>query len=178
MDKWRHLREQLLQAYHDSLLESHSGTRGTYHQLKQQFYWPEMKEQVTEQIKNCDTCQRCKVEHVSYPCLLHLEIRTQAWNHHGFYFYWAASQIGRQEHCFSGSWQIYQVQPFHSLDTSIHSTYFLTNPQTSWDLETNCDQPKQCLYKQILARISEDDRNQTAPKYCLPSIIQWPDRKD
>lgn len=65
---------------HDSPLGGHSGQQGTYHRLKQCFYWQGMKRDVIAFVKECDICQKCKKENVAYPGLLQpLQIPEQAW---------------------------------------------------------------------------------------------------
>ena len=34
-----------------------------YQDLKQNFWWPNMKKEIAEWVSRCDTCQRVKAEH-------------------------------------------------------------------------------------------------------------------
>jgi hypothetical protein len=48
--------------------------------MQQAFYWPNMKQYITDKIAACPTCQISKSEKVAYPGLLHpLPIPTQKW---------------------------------------------------------------------------------------------------
>ena len=45
------------------------------------FYWPRMKAEVKEYVRECDVCKRCKIELIPYPGLLQpLPIPEQAWS--------------------------------------------------------------------------------------------------
>lgn len=76
------LRQQLLEAFHQSALGGHSGERATYHRLKLVFYWPQMKHHVKQHVQECLVCQKNKSENVPYPSLLQpLPIPDMAWTH-------------------------------------------------------------------------------------------------
>jgi hypothetical protein len=76
------LQQNLLESFHNSALGGHSGERATYQRLKLHFYWPRMKQLVTEFVKICPVCQKNKSEHVPYPGLLQpLPIPELAWTH-------------------------------------------------------------------------------------------------
>jgi transposase InsO family protein len=48
--------------------------------MQQAFYWPNMKQYITDKVVACPTCQISKSEKVAYPGLLHpLPIPTQKW---------------------------------------------------------------------------------------------------
>ena len=64
------LKQQLLATFHSSALGGHSGERATYQRIKLVFYWPQMKKDVTDYVKNCATCQKNKSENTPYPGLL------------------------------------------------------------------------------------------------------------
>jgi hypothetical protein len=77
-----HLKQQLLASFHDSALGGHSGERATYQRLKLNFYWPKLKKQVTEFVKQCAICQKNKSENIPYPGLLQpLPLPDMAWTH-------------------------------------------------------------------------------------------------
>lgn len=76
------LRNRLITALHSSPIGGHSGTRATYHRIKNIFYWPGMKAAVETFIAACPICQRAKHEN----CLQHglldpLPIADMAWQH-------------------------------------------------------------------------------------------------
>ncbi|KAL2230686.1 UNVERIFIED_CONTAM: Transposon Ty3-G Gag-Pol polyprotein [Sesamum indicum] len=75
------IRQKILKALHDSALGGHSGIFGTYQRAKLLFYWPTMKDDVQNWVKECEVCQRSKHENCPYPGLLQpLPIPDQAWS--------------------------------------------------------------------------------------------------
>lgn len=50
------MRQKIIQAWDDSVLGSHSGTRGTYTRLKQHFFWLGMNQEVMDYICSYNTC--------------------------------------------------------------------------------------------------------------------------
>lgn len=50
------LKQHLLQSLHSSALGGHSGERATYQRIKLHFYWPKLKQHVTEFVKTCAVC--------------------------------------------------------------------------------------------------------------------------
>lgn len=76
------LRSEIFSEVHDTLFGGHSGVMGTYSRLKAFFYWPNIKKEVEKMVRECDICQRNKVEHNPYPSLLQpLPIPDKAWTH-------------------------------------------------------------------------------------------------
>jgi Integrase zinc binding domain len=64
---------------HNSSLGGHSGMQGTYHRMKKLLYRPRLKEDVHEHVRNYETCQIGKSEHIKAPGLLQpLEIPKEA----------------------------------------------------------------------------------------------------
>lgn len=60
----------------------HSGQNACLQRLKLLFFWPGMKAEVMELIRNCEVYQANKSEHVAYPGLLQpLCIPQQVWKH-------------------------------------------------------------------------------------------------
>ena len=55
--------EQIMQTFHKSLLNCHPGVEKTLHQCRQFFYWPKMKEDFSDYITACTTCQETKQPH-------------------------------------------------------------------------------------------------------------------
>jgi len=64
------LRTRILQTLHASPIGGHSGLNVTYNKVRQLFYWPGMKKEVTTYVLACFVCQKCKHEQVPYPGLL------------------------------------------------------------------------------------------------------------
>jgi hypothetical protein len=64
------LRNRLIDSFHNSALGGHSRERVTSTRIKALFYWPGMKKEISEYIKNCPTCQLNKSENIPYPGLL------------------------------------------------------------------------------------------------------------
>jgi hypothetical protein len=56
--------KQELHQYHDSPLASHMGMHKTYSKLRKKFYWPGLEQDVRTYIRECDVCQRNKVENL------------------------------------------------------------------------------------------------------------------
>jgi hypothetical protein len=54
------LQTRLINVFHSSALEGHSGTKVIYQRLKNHFAWKEMKQAVHEYIKQCPVCQQAK----------------------------------------------------------------------------------------------------------------------
>jgi hypothetical protein len=76
------LKKKLLSAFHTSEMGGHSGERATFHRLQLVFFWPGMRQQVMDFIKNCLVCQINKPEHTKYPGKLQpLPIPVFAWTH-------------------------------------------------------------------------------------------------
>ena len=56
------LKSLVLQHVHNSPLGGHSGYLKTLYGVKQDFFWWGMKSDVREHVKQCEVCQRIKVE--------------------------------------------------------------------------------------------------------------------
>jgi hypothetical protein len=54
------LRRGVISLYHDSPTAGHPGISKTLWSINQDFWWPNMKQTVTDYIKGCTTCQSCK----------------------------------------------------------------------------------------------------------------------
>lgn len=75
-------REKILTEMHASPYGGHSGVQGTYMRLKSFCFWPHMKQDVADLVKNCDVCARNKPDLSPYPGLLQpLPIPDQPWSH-------------------------------------------------------------------------------------------------
>ena len=67
--------KELLHSCHDNGTAGHVGTRKTLERLRKQWFWPNMAADVTNHVKNCDTCQRVKARrHKPYGVLASLPI--------------------------------------------------------------------------------------------------------
>ena len=55
------LQEQIIQQNHNHLLTGHLGIRRTLDLIKTRYYWPTIKQDIARYIKDCDKCQRVKV---------------------------------------------------------------------------------------------------------------------
>lgn len=74
------LRTKIMSAIHDSTEGGHSGINASIKRAELYFYWPSLRKDITEYIKQCETCQRNKREHVPTPRLLQpIPVPTQAW---------------------------------------------------------------------------------------------------
>ena len=57
------LKQEVLQEAHNSRYSIHPGSTKMYQDLKQNFWWPNMKREIAEWVTKCYTCQRVKAEH-------------------------------------------------------------------------------------------------------------------
>jgi hypothetical protein len=57
------LKDKILHEVHESAYSIHPGGNKMYHNLKDTYWWYEMKLDVAEYVALCDTCQRVKAEH-------------------------------------------------------------------------------------------------------------------
>jgi hypothetical protein len=57
------IKELILKEAHDSAYSIHPGSTKMYKDLKTRYWWYGMKQDVTECVAICDTCQRVKAEH-------------------------------------------------------------------------------------------------------------------
>ena len=55
------LYNDILIAYHDSILGGHQGIDRTYNSIRQKYFWPRMFAHIETYVKTCTTCQRIKV---------------------------------------------------------------------------------------------------------------------
>jgi hypothetical protein len=49
---------------HCSRYSIHPGKNKMYHDLKKNFWWTRMKQEITKYVVECDTCQRVKAIHL------------------------------------------------------------------------------------------------------------------
>ena len=57
------LKNEILHDAHSSRYSIHPGSTKMYQDLRQNFWWPNMKREIAEWVSRCDTCQRVKAEH-------------------------------------------------------------------------------------------------------------------
>ena len=57
------IRKLIFQEAHDSPYSIHPGNTKMYMDLKERFWWSNMKRDIAEYIALCDVCKRVKVEH-------------------------------------------------------------------------------------------------------------------
>ena len=71
------LRKDIVDQFHTS---SHEGLHKTFQRIRANFYWPKMREDIKATIRECEVCQRHKVEQLSPAGLLQpLPIPKQVW---------------------------------------------------------------------------------------------------
>lgn len=76
------LRSKLIANIHESSMGGHSGVENTYQKIYTVFYWPELRADIKELVRNCHICQVSKNEHVRQPGFLQpLHIPEQAWSY-------------------------------------------------------------------------------------------------
>jgi hypothetical protein len=81
-DEWlvvipKPLREELLEAAHNSKEGGHLGYAKVYHALQCRYFWPGMFSDVLRWTKTCHECQRSKAGSVKYGTLQNMEIPTK-----------------------------------------------------------------------------------------------------
>jgi hypothetical protein len=54
------LKEEIKTFYHDVPTVGHLGIDKTLEKIKQHFYWPSIKDYVTEYCNSCESCAACK----------------------------------------------------------------------------------------------------------------------
>jgi hypothetical protein len=57
----------LLQAYHTDPLGGHFGIQRTYLKVKNKFWWPKMKQSISQYIKSCLPCQQYNISRIKQP---------------------------------------------------------------------------------------------------------------
>ena len=54
-------RVQIITENHQSKIGGHNGVNKTYKRIRERFFWPGIKEQITEFVRKCSTCQEQKI---------------------------------------------------------------------------------------------------------------------
>ncbi|KAL8128018.1 hypothetical protein AgCh_014811 [Apium graveolens] len=57
------LKNEILQEAHNSRYSIYPGSTKMYRDLKENYWWPDMKREIAEWVSRCYTCQRVKAEH-------------------------------------------------------------------------------------------------------------------
>lgn len=61
---YEELRRKILNEVHYSKLSIHPGCNKMYHDLRHLYWWPNMKQDITRHVAECDTCGRIKANHM------------------------------------------------------------------------------------------------------------------
>ena len=51
----------VLKYFHYAVLSAHQGGCKTYHEIDANFWWPQMRREIFDYVRNCDFCQRAKL---------------------------------------------------------------------------------------------------------------------
>lgn len=74
------LRERICETIHCIMKRDHLGIAGSIKRAESLFYWPGLRKDITTFFKECDVCQRNKLEHVPSPGILQpIQIPDKAW---------------------------------------------------------------------------------------------------
>ncbi|XP_070005367.1 uncharacterized protein [Nicotiana sylvestris] len=57
------LRERIISEAHNSRYSIHPGSTKMYHDLKEVYWWNDMKKNIADFVAKCPNCQQVKVEH-------------------------------------------------------------------------------------------------------------------
>lgn len=76
------IRNKVLEEAHKSLYSIHPGTNKMFGELRQFYWWPGMKKDITFYVERCFTCLRVKMEHQRpYGKLQPMDILVWKWDH-------------------------------------------------------------------------------------------------
>ena len=50
-------REEIIHEYHCSVTGGHKGSTKTYDRIRENFYWPNMREKIRKFVRECETCK-------------------------------------------------------------------------------------------------------------------------
>ena len=74
------LQKEIIRNNHDNIEAGHGGSAKTLDLKNRTYYWPEMRQQVKQYVKNCDNCQRIKSNnHAPYGFLKPLKAPSRPW---------------------------------------------------------------------------------------------------
>jgi len=108
------LRKQILKEAHNTHYLAHPGGTTMYRDLRQYFWWNNIKKKVAEYVDKCLTCQKVKAEH-QHPMgeLQPLEIPTWKWDSISMDFVMGLPPFFIKKECHLGhSWSTYKLSPF------------------------------------------------------------------
>ncbi|XP_070013771.1 uncharacterized protein [Nicotiana sylvestris] len=76
----RGLREKVMIEIHQSRYSIHPGSTKMHHDVKEQYWWDNMKKSISQFVAQCPNCQQVKIEHQKPGGLLqNIEILTWKW---------------------------------------------------------------------------------------------------
>ena len=61
--KFKDMNEDVLKEAHDTPLSIHPGSTKMYQDIRQRFWWSNMKQDIAQYVAECDVCRRVKAEH-------------------------------------------------------------------------------------------------------------------
>lgn len=59
------LKKEIMREGHDSTFSAHPERTKMYRDLKQKFWWRNMKGDIADYVSKCSVCQQMKIEHQS-----------------------------------------------------------------------------------------------------------------
>jgi hypothetical protein len=59
----RTLKDEVLREAHESRFATHPGSTKMYRDLKEYYWWPNIKREIVEFVSNCGICEQVKIEH-------------------------------------------------------------------------------------------------------------------
>ena len=106
------IRRKIITALHDTQLGGHSGVQTIYHRAKQLFYWLGMYKDIKDIVLQCDTCRKCKDEHLGSSTTSYFSVLMESCNDG---FHRRLTSIKKEGHHYGGSRQIHQDSTLHQL---------------------------------------------------------------
>ncbi|WVZ75856.1 hypothetical protein U9M48_023880 [Paspalum notatum var. saurae] len=105
------IQELIMKEAHETAYSIHPGSEKMYQDLKQKFWWYDMKREVTKYVALCDVCQRVKAEHQKPTGLLQpLKIPEWKWEEIGMDF---IVGLLRTQSGFDSIWVVVDRTPLH-----------------------------------------------------------------
>jgi hypothetical protein len=106
------LRRKILDEAHNSKLSIHPGSNKMYHGLHQLYWWPNMKQDITKYIAECDICGRVKADHLHTPGFLQpLPVLVWKWEDISMDFITVCPAHPKDMILFGSLWTVSQSQP-------------------------------------------------------------------
>lgn len=72
-----HKKTEILQAYHDAPTAGHYGAERTIIKIQRSYFWPGMRRDIQNYVKNCTACQRYKASNQKPPGLIQTPVMQQ-----------------------------------------------------------------------------------------------------